>query len=145
MTCAAVVALAGAVGTEAAAAQSGCNTQACKKRVAERAFARAHGGCRSWACVGRVRRTYWQRESRKLGPAVHGMLARLRGCETRGIPFPANYRLDGHHDGAYQYDQSTWKEAGGTTTFAYEASPAEQDVVTARFYPGHRSRWDCQA
>lgn len=72
------------------------------------------------------------------------MLARLRGCETRGIPFPKNYRWDGHHKGAYQYTISTWARAGGSGNPAY-ASPAEQDVRTFRFYPSHRGEWACRA
>lgn len=89
-------------------------------------------------------RTYWTRRQAALSPAVKAMLARLRGCETRGIPYPQNYQWDGHHDGAYQYDKGTWGEAGGSG-YAYQASPAEQDVRTAWFFPSHRGRWDCSA
>lgn len=88
----------------------------------------------------RVRGKYWRRERAALSEAALAGLARLRGCETRGMPFPQNYRYDGLYDGAYQYDGRTWHEAGGSG-FAHEASPAEQDVRTARFYPSHRSRW----
>jgi hypothetical protein len=73
------------------------------------------------------------------------MLARLRGCETRGLSFPANYRFNGVHDGAYQYLPSTWRRTGGQQAEAWMASPAEQDVRTARFFPGHRGEWACQA
>jgi hypothetical protein len=99
-----------------------CNTHACLRRT-----------CHSWACQRRI----------LPHPAV-AMLARLRGCETRGIPYPKNYRWKGHHRGAYQYDFATWKQAGGHGDPA-EASPAEQDVRTARFYPRHRSQWQCRA
>ena len=73
----------------------------------------------------------------KLSPDTKAMLARLRGCETRGIAFPHNYRYSGHHYGAYQY---TWGpgSAGDRAGFRVrpdQASPAEQDVRTARFYP----------
>lgn len=104
----------------------------------------------------RWRRSYtgmWQIREARLSPEVRAMLARLRGCETRGIPFPANYRYDGHHDGAYQYTVSTWQRAQawypkrvlGWTAAAYDASPAHQDVVTAFFFPAHRAEWACSA
>jgi hypothetical protein len=87
---------------------------------------------------------YWEWQRSLLSPGTKAMLARLRGCETRGIAFPSNYHWDGHHDGAYQYDGATWHQAGGTG-FAYQASPAEQDVRTAWFYPSHRGQWACSA
>lgn len=87
---------------------------------------------------------YWEWQRSKLSSGTRAMLARLRGCETRGYAFPANYQLDGHHDGAYQYDWATWHEAGGNG-YAYQASPAEQDVRTAWFFPSHRGRWACSA
>ena len=87
---------------------------------------------------------YWEWQRSQLSSGTKAMLARLRGCETRGISFPANYQYNGHHDGAYQYDGPTWHEAGGSG-YAYQASPAEQDVRTAWFFPGHRGRWACSA
>lgn len=87
---------------------------------------------------------YWEWQRSLLSPGTKAMLARLRGCETRGIAFPANYQWQGHHRGAYQYDFRTWGEAGGSGDPAH-ASPAEQDVRTARFYPSHRGRWACSA
>ncbi len=103
-----------------------------------------HAGCHSRKCERRVIAKHWTHEQRMLSPGMKALLARLRGCETRGIPFPLNYRYDGHHDGAYQYDAATWAEAGGRG-FAWQASPAEQDVRTARFFPSHRGRWACHA
>lgn len=128
----------------AAASGGGCQTKACESRVAARAFAKVHGGCRSVRCVDRVRRKRWVRWQVALPASTKAMLARLRGCETRGIPYPRNYFYNGHHDGAYQYDEPTWHEAGGWG-YAYQASPAEQDVRTARFFPSHRGRWECSA
>lgn len=87
---------------------------------------------------------YWDWQRSQLSSVTRGMLVRLRSCETRGIPFPNNYQYDGHHDGAYQYDYATWHEAGGSG-YAYQATPAEQDVRTAWFYPSHRGRWQCSA
>lgn len=87
---------------------------------------------------------YWEWQRSKLPSGTVAMLARLRGCETRGIAYPSNYQWDGHHDGAYQYDAATWHQAGGTG-FAYQASPPEQDVRTAYFYPSHRGQWACSA
>jgi hypothetical protein len=125
--------------TAAEAADDPCNSRACHHRVAMR---RVH-----WCgaeCRARVARKRWQRLAASLAPETKAMLARLRGCETRGIPFPANYRFTGAHDGAYQYDKATWGQAGGSGR-ASSASPAEQDVRTARFYPGHRGQWACRA
>lgn len=102
-----------------------------------------HRPCTIVFCPGWKRR-HWREERVALGPAVRGMLARLRGCETRGIPFPANYRYAGAHSGSYQYDAATWAQAGGHV-FVASAIPAEQDVRTARFFPSHRSQWACQA
>lgn len=87
---------------------------------------------------------YWEWRRSLLPAATKAMLARLRGCETRGIAFPSNYRWQGHHRGAYQYDWATWRQAGGSGDPAL-ASPAEQDVRTARFYPSHRGQWACSA
>jgi hypothetical protein len=67
------------------------------------------------------------------------MLYRLRMCESSG-----NYRaVNGPHTGAYQYLASTWARAGGHGE-AMWAVPAEQDVRTARFWPAHRSEWQCK-
>lgn len=87
---------------------------------------------------------YWEWQRSRLSSGTKAMLRRLRGCETRGIPFPRNYQWNGHHDGAYQYDPPTWHETGGSG-YAYQASPAEQDVRTAWFFPSHRGRWQCSA
>lgn len=87
---------------------------------------------------------------------MRGVLRDLRGCETRGIAFPANYRWHGHHDGAYQYLLGTWLRTIpylptarlrriATHGPAYTASAAEQDVRTAYFYPSHRGEWECKA
>lgn len=87
---------------------------------------------------------YWEWQRSKLSAGTRAMLARLRGCETRGIAYPANYQWKGHHRGAYQYTFSTWARAGGSGDPA-NASPAEQDVRTAWFYPSHRGEWACSA
>jgi hypothetical protein len=102
----------------------------------------------------------WAYRRLHIPPALKARLANLRGCETRGIEERygnnADYRWNGHHDGAYQYDGRTWWEAQnwyaarhktmpGRTTYAYQATPAHQDVVTASFFPSHTSRWACNA
>lgn len=112
---------------------TGCNTKACYIRT-----------CKT-ECIERVKLKHWKHLQWKLPAETKAMLARLRGCETRGIPFPKNYQWAGHHDGAYQYDGPTWNDAGGEQEHAYLASPAEQDVRTARFFPSHRSQWACSA
>jgi hypothetical protein len=101
--------------------------------------------------VRRYRRTHpWEWQRSQLSPGSRAMLNRLGGCETRGLPYPENYRIGpGHpryngHDGRYQYAMSTWHRAGGSGR-ANWASPAEQDVRTARFYPSHRTEWACSA
>lgn len=124
----------------------GCRTRACDARVLHRERREA------WA-----RRHPWQHQRNRIyraRPWLRPTLARLRGCETRGMSYPANYRLNGHHDGAYQYDVRTWGETFAylprrlqrrAHAPAYAASPAEQDVRTALFYPSHRGRWSCRA
>jgi hypothetical protein len=126
-------------------------------------------GCRSRACDARVlrrkrrqawaRRHPWETYRTRLyerHPGLKTRLANLRGCETRGLAYPANYRQDGHHKGAYQYDYGTWRETlaylprhlqrsahpGGN---ASDARPVEQDVRTAVFFPTHTGRWACVA
>jgi hypothetical protein len=114
------------------------NAKACKSKAC---LARA---CRSTTCRARVAEKHWRRLQAALPSDAKAMLARLRGCETRGISFPSNYRWKGHHRGAYQYTFGTWVRAGGRGDPA-DASPAEQDVRTARFYPAHRGEWACVA
>lgn len=75
------------------------------------------------------------------GSTAGGTLASIRACESGG-----DYGYDdGTYHGAYNYDNATWAEAGGSTATADQASPAEQDAVTAAFIAsGHRGRWpDC--
>ena len=110
----------------------GCKTHACLERTCVK------------ACIRRVEEKRWRREQRALDAGIRATLARLRGCETRGIPYPKNYHWRGHHRGAYQYDFATWAQAGGRGDPA-DASPAEQDVRTARFFPSHRAQWQCRA
>lgn len=93
-------------------------------------------------------------ERHHLPGAVRAMLRRLRGCETRGIAYPANYRYSGHHHGAYQYTVGTWLRTipylprrlrrFASHGPAHTASPAEQDVRTAYFFPSHRGEWACK-
>jgi len=68
-----------------------------------------------------------------------GSLASIRACESGG-----NYQTNtgNGYSGAYQFDQQTWKAAGGSTEHAYQASPAEQDRVAAGWIAaGHRGAW----
>lgn len=109
--------------------------------------ANAHTGCHSKRCESRVAAKHWKHLQWKLSPATKAMLARLRGCETRGIPYPLNYRNAGHHYGAYQYSwgRGSAGERAGFKVRPDRASPAEQDVRTARFFPSHRGEWTCKA
>lgn len=115
-------------------AHSVCNSKACERRVARK--------------QARARERRWERLQRALPGHVKAMLKRLRGCETRGIRFPLNYQWNGHHHGAYQYEWGHPGSAGARAGFTRRpglASPAEQDVRTARFYPSHRGEWACRA
>lgn len=134
---AASVLLTGSVMASQTSARQGCKTHKCERRVALRAFAKAHGGCRSDRCVQRVHGKYWKRQQHKIPAAMKGTLYRLRMCESGG-----NYAINTGNGfyGAYQYVPSTWFSIGGTT-MPHLASPAEQDVRTARFYPGNESQW----
>lgn len=67
-----------------------------------------------------------------------GLAACIRGRES-GDGYSTN--TGNGYSGAYQFDDSTWKAAGGSTAHAYQASPAEQDAAFARWYPGHPSAW----
>lgn len=131
-----------------------CHTHAVCQRVHDRRVNR-------W-----VRLHPWQHSRRHLSADTRRMLARLRGCETRGIAYPANYRYQGAHDGAYQYTASTWdrtaaflprwlrrhaspaivwlRKVDGRARVTY-ATPSEQDVRTAYFYPSHKDEWACRA
>jgi hypothetical protein len=71
-------------------------------------------------------------------PRAGGALASIRACESGG-----NYQTNTGNGfyGAYQFDQSTWRAAGGTGT-PNTASPAEQDRVAAGWIAsGHRNAW----
>lgn len=72
------------------------------------------------------------------GGGAGGDLASIRQCESGG-----NYATNtgnGYY-GAYQFDASTWKAAGGTG-MPHTASPAEQDRVAANWIAkGNRGAW----
>lgn len=123
-----------------------CQTRACNKRVKAKRARRAGSSCQTRSCNKRVEARKWRRLQRTLSPETKQMLVRLRNCETRGISYPSNYRSRGHHFGAYQYDWGSGS-AGARAGFRVRpdlASPAEQDVRTARFYPAHRGEWACR-
>lgn len=54
-----------------------------------------------------------------------------------------NWRASGTYSGAFQFDEATWAEAGGTrySRIAGEATPAQQLHVFHSFEPGHPTRW----
>ena len=93
----------------------------------------------------------WEAKRRKLPVPLKARLARLRWCESTD-----RYHIAGHHHGAYQYLQGTWLRTIpslpsrrlrrlATRGPAYTASPAEQDVRTAFFFPSHSGEWACKA
>lgn len=73
-----------------------------------------------------------------LGQGMAARLSRIRACESGG-----NYAYDdGTYTGAYNYLDSTWRAAGGSTARAADASPAEQDRVTADYIAaGNIDKW----
>jgi hypothetical protein len=126
------------------AVEASCQTPACWHRVHVHRRAR-------WG-----HRHPWMHAWHRVPGWGRGMLARLRGCETRGIAYPANYRYAGTHDGAYQYLLGTWLRTIAYLPTrrlrrvavrgpAYTATPREQDVRTFFFYPSHRGEWECRA
>lgn len=54
-----------------------------------------------------------------------------------------NWHASGTYSGAFQFDEGTWAEAGGTrySPTAGEATKRQQLIVFHRFEPGHASRW----
>ena len=112
-----------------ASASAKCRTHACWQRVHKVRVA-------NW-----VRHHYWRHERHHLDAGTKGWLARLRFCESTD-----NYRTNtgnGYY-GAYQYGWGPGSagERAGFRVRPDLASPAEQDVRTARFYPSHAGEWD---
>jgi hypothetical protein len=102
----------------------------------------AHGGCHSKKCQARVMEHRWRHLAWKLSPEMKATLARLRWCESRGDYQATN----GSHWGAYQYSwgRGSAGERAGFRVRPDLASPAEQNVRTARFFPSHRGEWACR-
>lgn len=121
----------------------------CQHSVKSQRLAQRH---RRRYAGAQARRYYWQWKQAAIPAWIRGTLRRLRGCETRGIPYPQNYRNNGHHFGAYQYAIETWGRAqryagvpvSRRTWSPHVASPAHQDVVTAKFFFPHRGEWQCK-
>jgi hypothetical protein len=68
-----------------------------------------------------------------------GALDSIAQCESGGDP---STNTDNGYTGKYQFKNSTWKDAGGSTASAYQASEAEQDRVAASWIAaGHREAW----
>lgn len=117
--------------SDAKAHVRGCHTRACDRRIHAR---RAAHWCQThiWECR-------WHHVS----PALKDRLARLRHCESTD-----NYRAsNGSHWGGYQYSWGP-RSAGVRAGFRVRpdhASPREQDVRTAWFFPSHASEWECRA
>ena len=60
-----------------------------------------------------------------------------------GDPRYINWHASGIYSGAFQFDRSTWAEAGGTrySSTAGEATKAEQLRIFHAFEPAHPTRW----
>lgn len=68
-----------------------------------------------------------------------GALDAIAQCESEGDP---STNTGNGYTGKFQFDDSTWKAAGGSTASAYQASEAEQDRVAASWIAaGHREAW----
>lgn len=80
----------------------------------------------------------WGHAWSKVDAGLKATLARVKHCESTGSYTIVN---SSGHGGAYQYDASTWAEAGGSGR-PESAPPREQDTRTAWFFPSHQSRWD---
>lgn len=107
---------------------SHCRTHFCWQKVHKKRV-------RLW-----IQKNHWRYERRHLPAGMKVRLYHLRMCESTN-----NYRaVNGIYTGAYQYAASTWARAGGHGQ-AMDASPAEQDVRTAYFYPEHQGEWECAA
>lgn len=95
---------------------------------------------RKYSKLRKQRLDPWGHAWSQVSPSIKARLRRLKMCESTG-----NYRaVNGPYNGAYQYHRNTWARAGGTGE-AMNASPREQDVRTARFWPSHMSEWACKA
>lgn len=115
------------------------------------AFGHVHG-CRTAACDKRIhekRRAHWKRTHiweyrwHHVDPWLKAALSRVRFCESRN-----NYRAsNGSHWGGYQYSwgRGSAGERAGFRVRPDYASPREQDVRTAWFWPSHRGEWQCKA
>jgi len=68
-----------------------------------------------------------------------GELDSIAQCESGGDP---STNTGNGYTGKFQFDDSTWKAAGGSTASAYQASEAEQDRVAGSWIAaGHREAW----
>jgi hypothetical protein len=68
-----------------------------------------------------------------------GELDSIAQCESGGDP---STNTGNGYTGKFQFLDSTWKAAGGSTSSAYQASEAEQDQVAASWIAaGHREAW----
>jgi len=68
-----------------------------------------------------------------------GELDSIAQCESGADP---STNTGNGYTGKYQFDDSTWEAAGGSTASAYQASEGEQDRVAARWIAaGHREAW----
>lgn len=92
--------------------------------------ARTQAGCRSHRCRHKV---YWDRKYRELSPGAKRWLTLTGNCETRGHRrYFASYRVDGYHDGRYQFLPSTARSAG-FTRLVWRVYFREQDVRAWRW------------
>ena len=109
----------------------------------------AEAKCRTHACWHRVhvkRQHHWIHSHiwayrwHHIDSRLKLALARLRFCESRN-----NYRaVNGQYTGGYQYGPNAAARAGFRGAAMY-ASPREQDVRTAWFFPAHAGEWECRA
>ena len=103
--------------------RGGCQTRACHHRVARKKHRRKWKG------------KPWRHAYHHLDRGMKGKLRRVRMCESTNNP--AAVSPGGTYLGYYQYDRTTWREAGGGRTLPHRLTGpggrAKQHVITARF------------
>jgi hypothetical protein len=85
----------------------------------------------------------WEYRWHHVDSGLKGVLFRLGWCESRNDYHATN----GSHWGRFQYSWGGTGSAGWRAGFRVRpdlAAPAEQNVRTAKFWPAHRSEWQCK-
>lgn len=97
--------------------QPGCNTYKCDKRMEKKNHKKT------------IKR--WKKDVKP----YRVWLEKVGRCETRGYSRRASYSVNTGNGfyGRYQFDYRSWRSAGGTTQYAHQAEPIEQDYRAVRW------------